>query len=146
MKYTSNACFVFHTHDVLYTVSSATPNSRLRKGHHESQQNFLQRKDINLVQPYFPASILPLVPPRRPAVNTSDGGVSVQALSPPWSKAASVHVCSALGTAPDSVVGAVHFFAADGTLVGEGLAATGMRAGWWWDWTLRSRLKPGDGR
>jgi hypothetical protein len=56
-----------------------------------------------------------------------------------------VHVCSALGTAPDSVVEAVHFFVADGTLVGDGLASTGMRAGWW-GWTLRSKLKPGGGR
>lgn len=47
-----------------------------------------------------------------------------------------MHVLSALGPAPDGVIGAVDLFITDRTLVGEGLASAGVRAGRYRDWSF----------
>jgi len=73
-------------------------------------------------------SLFPLVFPRGSTVDTGNSGLPIDACSPPWCKATPVYICSALGTAPDGVVEAVNFFIADGTLVGKGLASTGVGA------------------
>lgn len=85
------------------------------------QQKYLQKKEKILLPLYFP-SILPLVLPRCPAVDAGNGRLSIKACPPPRRKATSVHVCSAFSSTPDGVIEAVHFFIADGTLVGERLA------------------------
>jgi hypothetical protein len=104
-------------------------------------------KKKKILRPFFLLSLLPLILPRRPAVNAGNGGLSVHALSPPRRKTAPVHVLSALRPAPDGVVEAVDFFIADGTLVGEGFPSARMGTWCCFDWTSRlgCELQPGGG-